>query len=417
MPGERVALVLAGGGARGAYEAGALAILLPELERAGRRPTMFLGTSVGSLNAVALAALQHLPAREAAERMLELWLTVTKSQVMRRILFPSGPLAIARYAGELLSLPGLHLPGVLDPAPLRRNLERWIGWDELHANVAGGALDAVAAVTTSTRTGRTVVFAETPAEQALHRSHEIAYVRAELGVEHVSASAAIPLLFPPVLIERPARARGFYVDGGTRLNAPIKPALDLGADRLVVVATDSIAGPVLEPGAEAEDEAPPDFAAGLGHLLEGMLVDPLIRDMRLLGAINAFHARPGQEPLALYRTVRGKPPYRRIPYVFVGPDRRGRIGELAGTVFARRYGGARALRDPDLALLSRLLGGESQAHGELLSLLLFDAEFAAALVQLGQDDARAWLAAEHEDGLWQIGPLERFVRPREWTAG
>ena len=200
------------------------------------------------------------------------------------------------------------------------------------------------------------MFAEvpSPAARRLHRSHEIAYVLAELGADHMSASAAIPLLFPPVRIESAGPARGWYVDGGTRLNAPIKPALDLGADRLVVVATDSIAGPVLEAGADDADE-PPDFAAGLGHLLEGVLVDPLIKDMRLLGAINAFHTRPGQEALQLYRTVRDKPPYRRIPYVFVGPEARGRIGELASERFAARYGGVKGLRDPDLALLSRLL--------------------------------------------------------------
>lgn len=419
MPAERVALVLAGGGARGAYEAGALSVILPELDRRGERPTMYVGTSVGSLNAVALAAWQELPVAEAVERLLGVWLGIGKSQVIRRIIFPSAPLAIARYAGELLSVPGLRMASILDPSPLRANLARWIDWSGLRANVAAGALNVVAAVTTSTRTGRTVVFAElsAPEEHELHRSHEIAYVAAELGVEHVGASAAIPLLFPPVRISTPARARGWYVDGGTRLNAPIKPALDLGADRLVVVATDSIAGPVLEAVPDDEGEDPPDFAAGMGHLLEGVLVDPLIKDMRLLGAINTFHARPDQEALRLYRTVRGKPPYRRIPYVFVGPARRGQIGELATELFRDRYGGVKALRDPDFALLSRLLGGESPAHGDVLSLLFFDAEFAAELVRLGQDDAREWLAGTHENGPWQIGPLSSFVRPREWTAG
>jgi NTE family protein len=414
---ERIALVLAGGGARGAYEAGALSVILPALDARGERPTMYVGTSVGSLNAVALAAWQGLPVTEAVERLLAVWLNISKSQVIRRIIFPSGPLAMARYAGELLSVPGLRLSSLLDPSPLRANLARWIDWEALHGSVAAGALHAVAAVTTSTRTGRTVVFAELPDERELHRSHEIAYVLAELGVEHVSASAAIPLLFPPVRISAPAGVRGWYVDGGTRLNAPIKPALDLGADRLVVVATDSIAGPVMEPGNEDEDEDPPDFAAGMGHLLEGVLVDPLIKDMRLLGAINAFHARPGQEAIQLYRTVRGKPPYRRIPYVFVGPGGRARIGAMAGRLFRARYGGVKALRDPDFTLLSRLLGGESPAHGDLLSLLFFDAEFAAELVRLGQEDARHWLAESHDDGPWQVGPLSSFMRPREWTAG
>jgi NTE family protein len=414
MADERVALVLAGGGARGAYEAGALNVILPELERLGQRPTMYVGTSVGSINGVILAGYQHLSAAEQTQRLDDIWRNITKNQVIRPILFPSGPIAIFRYVGELLSIPGIRLPSLLDPSPLAGNLEQWADWHALHVNVEEGALDVVAAVATSTRTGRTVVFAEGPTERTLHRSHEVAYVLAKLTLEHVRASAAIPLLFPPVRVETPEKARGWYVDGGTRLNAPIKPALDLGADRLVVVASDSIAGPVME---QTPDDEPSDFGAGLGHLLEGMLVDPLIEDMRLLGAINAFHAEPGQIALQLYRTVRGKTPYRTIPYVFVGPQARGEIGAAAAEMFQRRFGGPNALRAPDLKLLSRLIGGDSPTHGEILSLLFFDAEFASELIRMGEADARRWLEEEHEDGPWQVGPLTTFTMPRQWTAG
>ena len=181
-----------------------------------------------------------------------------------------------------------------------------------------------------------MVFAEvpSPAEHRLHRSHEIAYALAELGADHVSASAAIPLLFPPVRIESPAprarlvRRRRHAPERADQAGArPRRRPARRRGDGL-----DRRAG--ARAGADDADE-PPDFAAGLGHLLEGVLVDPLIKDMRLLGAINAFHTRPGQEALQLYRTVRDKPPYRRIPYVFVGPEARGRIGELASERFAR----------------------------------------------------------------------------------
>jgi NTE family protein len=73
MPDEKIALVLAGGGARGAYEAGALTVLLPELERRGQRPAMVFGTSVGALNAAFIAATAHLPTEQVAQAAIEIW--------------------------------------------------------------------------------------------------------------------------------------------------------------------------------------------------------------------------------------------------------------------------------------------------------------------------------------------------------
>src|SRR3954454_9600408 len=288
------ALVLAGGGARGAYEAGALSVLLPELEARGQRPTSYAGTSVGAINVAVLAASQHLPAVDAAARLVELWEHLDKSDVIRPILRRQGPLAALRFAGELMSIPGVSLPSILDPTPLHASLDRWIDWDALHRNVADGLVETVAAVCTSARTGRSVVFVEEAEERVFNRSHAVAYVAARLEREHVLASAAIPVLFPPIMVSSPSRARGWYFDGGTRLNAPIKPALDLGAERLVVIASDSIAGPTMELEAGSDGEEPPDLADGVYHLIEGALVDPLIEDMRTLGNVNAFFAEGDQ---------------------------------------------------------------------------------------------------------------------------
>ncbi|WP_218157759.1 patatin-like phospholipase family protein [Saccharopolyspora shandongensis] len=85
-------------------------------------------------------------------------------------------------------------------------------------------------------------------QPVLHCSHILDYVPATIDHVHLRASAALPVLFPPVRIEFLAEAHGWYVDGGTRLNTPIKPALDLGADRIVVVGTDAIIPSSDEPG-------------------------------------------------------------------------------------------------------------------------------------------------------------------------
>jgi NTE family protein len=275
-------------------------------------------------------------------------------------------------------------------------------------------------VATSARTGKTVAFVESAESQGLHRSRAIAYVETELGPEHVLASASIPVLWPATLITTPERATGWYFDGGTRMNTPIKPLLDLGADRLVIVALESAAGPVLTRTRDDEHLPEPDLGAGISHLLDGSLVDPLIDDLIKLGNINSFLVGDGAGPgPKLYRTMRGKRPYREVPYVFVAPRRRGAIGELANEVFRKRYGGPRgALRSIDFRLMHDLIGGSSTAHGELLSLLLFDREFIAELLSLGREDAKHWLSSTHEgDGPWRLSPLDALTVPRQWTAG
>jgi NTE family protein len=421
---ERIGLVLSGGGARAAYEAGALSVLLPALERRGQRPSVYIGTSVGAINAAYLASSMQKPAEEAAGGNLDRWREVSKGQVIRPILTRQVPLTVLRYAGEVLSVPGVRLASLLDPTPLQNNLARWIDWDALHRNVRGGSVGAVAAVATAARTGRTVVFVESRTRRTLHQSHVIDYVPSRLTHEHVRASAAIPILFPPVRVNKPAEARGWYFDGGTRLNTPVKPALDLGVDRLVVIGMDAVSDPPIEPGRhEAAD--PPDFGDGALHVLQGMLVDPVVEDMRILGNINMFFAgsenggrgasrKPaadGSVAARRYRKARGKPPYRRIPYIFVAPGHRGAIGELAREVFRDRYGGLKGIRSPDFRLLNRLIGGESPTHGELLSYLFFDPEFIEELIRMGQGDARRWLnTSPGPEDPWQVEPLEAFTR-------
>jgi NTE family protein len=404
-----VGLVLAGGGARGAYELGVLSVLLPFLQERGERPSVLVGTSVGAINAAGIAATSHLPAGQAISQELARWREVDRGAVIRPVLTRL-PIKLARYAGEVLSLPGVRLTGLLDPSPLRRNLNRWIDWSQLHKNLTGGQVHRLAVLATAAHTGRAVAFVEGRNGPALPSSHAIDYVPARIEEEHVRASAAIPILFPPVRLEQPAEARGWYIDGATRLNTPIKPALDLGATRLVVIGTGSIVAEPKDPG--RHDASAPDLGASAMHLLQGALADPLIEDLRKLAEINTFYAREESSPAARRRRhARGKPPYRRVPYMFIAPRTPGAIAKLASDVFHSRYGGIKGARSPDVAVLGRLLGGHNHAHGELLSYLLFDREFIDGLIEMGKRDANAWLkAAPGPSEPWQTDPLDAFTQ-------
>ena len=393
----QIGLVLPGGGARGAYEAGALSVLIPALEPRGEQVEIVCGTSVGGINAAVVAAVASLPAAEQAATFLEHWRSVRKGNVIRPVIGVGTGLGLLRLAGEVLELPGLRAASLLDPSPLARSLEGWIDWDALHANVAGRRIHAVCVVATSVERGVPVGFVESAAKPP-RSDREIEYVHTRLEGQHVRASAAIPLLFPPVEVTAPLGAAGHYVDGATRLNAPISPALALGAEKVIVVGYEPFAGARPPAGGAA-----PRLADVAANALDGLLLDQVAHDVRRMLAVNAFfaeHPSTGTSRAArAYREAQGRPPYRRISYALVAPERRGAIGALAEQTFRERYGGLRGLRSPDFALLSRLLGGAAAAaRGELLSFIFFDEVFIERLLELGRHDAERWLDAH--PGFW-----------------
>jgi NTE family protein len=393
---ETVALVLAGGGARGAYEAGALSVLLPALEEAGMRPRIVVGTSAGAVNGVFLASRAHEPATQVLAEGEAVWRELRWEQVVRPLVSPGTLERLALYLGEVAGVPGAEIPALLDPAPLAETLPRRVSFEQLHRNVLDGHLRAAAVVATSALTSRSVVFHDGGEPPAHDEIRGIDYAATALDDSHARASAAIPGLFPAVRVDRPGPAAGWYFDGGTRLNTPIKPALTLGADRVVIVALNSIASP---PPQLAGDDRP-DALEGAAQLIQSVLVDPLVHDVRTLAMVNEL-VEAGAGPDG---ELAGR---RRVPYVFVAPRERDAIGKVALRVFRERFSSTgAALHSPNMALLGRLLaGGRDPAHGELLSYLFFDGDFADALIELGRLDARRWLEEQHDEGLWQVGQL------------
>src|ERR1700722_20028441 len=222
------AIVLAGAGARGAYEAGVLSVLVPRLlEEPGQR-IVLVGTSAGAINTAILAAYDSPDKAVAA--MTDLWTTVDAGDIFSPMR-ESALQTFARYMAEVLHLPG-RLNSLLDSTPLGATMEERLDWDQLDENIRGKEwADTAGIVATSCARGRGVVFVQGRDLVVPKRDADVDYARATLRSSHVMASAAIPVAFRPVLIEGPASQSGWYIDGGVKLNAPIKPALALGADR------------------------------------------------------------------------------------------------------------------------------------------------------------------------------------------
>jgi NTE family protein len=388
-----VALVLAGGGARGAYEIGALSVLLPYLEARGERPGVIVGTSIGALNGAYLAATAHRPADSAMKDAIALWRSVRYGDVLRPFVSLGSAARLAIYVGELCGVPHAAVSSLLDNSPIEELLNKRIDFDQLSENVQARRLARVAVVATSYASGESVVFHagadDTNPEHDTKRA--IRYVQSAVEVTHVRASAAIPVLFPAVDVTSPEEAAGWYGDGGTRLNTPIKPALKLGAERVVVIGLNSSATPP-DGGAERK----PDVFDGAAQFAQALLADQLAQDVATLAGVNEKVARAaaGADGEAAGA--------QRVPYIFVAPKDREVIGELAVKTYKKHIAGLRLGSDArSLAALGHVLdAGSTYVRGDLLSFLFFHRAFVDVLYDQGRKDAKAFLKAVGNGDPW-----------------
>lgn len=375
---ETVGLVIAGAGARGAYEAGALAALLPRLEEAELRPRVLLGTSAGSINAAYLAAHLHRGASPATDGLLEFWRSLNKPDLMGPLVLTAVP-AMLGYAGRIFGL-GTGTASLTDFGRFPEVFDAAVGnWRQIQANIDAGELDAVGVVATAASTGGSVVFVQAGAGVEVpdfDGASGIWYLPARLGTDHVVASSSIPAFFPPKEVHEPREASGWYWDGGTRLNTPIKPALAIGVHRLVIVATDTPRHPAPHGGTEK-----PDFDDAVLHLAQATLVDPLIEDLHSLVRVNRMVSASRRTELDSRQVYE---------YLFAGPTRRGTLGHAAAAILRERFGGPFQAWS-DFAILSRLLGRQGEQDAELQSYLLFDSGFISRLIDMGHEAGKqAW---------------------------
>jgi NTE family protein len=399
------ALVLSGGGARGAYEAGVLRFIVEELPKHLGRPPRFdlmLGTSVGAIHACYLAATadagpeRGIPLRDIWQRMrLEEMLRFSPRQVLRlprRILDAVG---VWRQASDDRPLPD-RIHGVLDTQPLEQILVDAVPWKGIRRNLKAGHLDAVCVTATQLATGRVVIFVDGVGAEKLRPNPDpsVIALRTRLAPEHALASAAIPVFFPAVRIDST-----YYVDGGLRLNTPLAPAINLGAQRILVIAlrqgvmTGEKASQVVK---RVERWSNP--ALLYGKIIQALLLDHLATDLGRMQMMNSI-LRSGEEasgPTFLddLNRAAGRPKdegFRIIEDLVIRPSQD--LGALANTILkATRSTGSTS------AFAKRLLGvlGAAGENGEsdLLSCIFFDTEFTSSLMALGFEDART-----HEEQL------------------
>ncbi len=395
---RRFALVMSGGGARGAYEAGVLGFVLDELPRRLGRPIRFqiiTGTSVGAIHACYVAATQGR--RNAGRGLAEIWQSLGVNRVYRAgiadaVNVPLRLLGVSR-ADTKPAEDGIpeRLAGILDTAPLEQLVRERIPWDALRRNIDTGAVDAVAVAATEISTGKSIVWIDNR-EHAVRRWARDPFVLARataLGAAHALASAAIPFIFPSPRIDG-----RYFCDGGLRLNTPLAPALRLGADRLLIIGLRHPPTPQEEAALSVHREYSYGSLAYLGgKVLNALLLDHVDYDvdrLRLVNAILDTGARAyGPDFMrrinAVIERMRGVP-YKVVRNVYLLPSRD--LGVIAAECLDHRERTCDPRRWLSRAVAHYATLGIA-AEADLLSYLYFDDCYVRHLLELGRRDAAA----------------------------
>lgn len=361
---DELAVVMSGGGARAAYQVGLLQALAERVPDLGI--DILTGVSAGAINAAHLANHRGRFA-EAVDDLSHLWLGLTTDDVFRTDWW-SLLSRVVRSGMQLVSgghrVPG-RSQGMVDTQPLRVFLNRALGAQTgrgelcgIRENLASGRLRAVAITTSSYSAGTSVTWVEGRDIESWQRAHRIGHA-CRLTVEHVMASASLPLLFPAVPL-----AGEWHGDGGIRLSAPLSPALHLGARRILAVSTRH------QPADRGESELMidgyPPPAQIAGSLLNALFLDLFDGDALRLERIN--------ELVGSQESLMGA---RRVDLLLLRPSRD--LGRLANAYEPRLPRGFR--------FLTRGLGTQETRSNDLLSLIMFQSDYLRELVELGRSDA------------------------------
>ncbi len=395
---KRAALVLSGGGSRGAYEAGVLSYLFEEIYPQLGSDFEFdivSGSSVGAIHAAYVASSSGMKPVERARLLVETWSSMHFDSVLRVswtdfVGIPLRSIGFLRAREDGGDGAPQVKGGLVDVGPLEELVRTRIPWHRLRANLASGRPAVLCTTVTDVSNGVVRIFLDGPAADTtpwLYDPHVDAVITGITDL-HVRASAAIPFLFPAVRIDE-----RFYVDGGLRLNTPLSPVVRLAAEKVLVVGVGKRLNKrqsVDQTSAEAL--AHPAFL--FGKVLDVILLDPIEHELRQLEVVNAM-LKGGQEifgedfPERLapaLRAVRGAE-YRHIDAFMQSPSID--IGRIAAECYHSPEG-----RAESPSLIAELIKrsatmGVPEDEADFLSYIYFDRIFTDRLVELGREDARA----------------------------
>ncbi|MBN7821447.1 patatin-like phospholipase family protein [Bowmanella yangjiangensis] len=369
---HRFALLLTGGGARAAYQIGVLKAITQLLPRNHSLPfPIICGTSAGAINATALACFAscyHLGVR----KLEWVWKSFHPQQVYQSDILPLFSYLAANQLQMLrVSNNGGRPSSLLNNQPLRQLLKKTLDFSRIDRNVLTGHLKAISVTASSFSTNDSISFFQGIPELSAWQRSKRQGVKTQLNVEHLMASSAIPLVFPPVKI-----SDQYFGDGSIHQLSPLSSPIHLGAEKILVIGVEQP-----RPDSRHQLQDYPSSAMIAGHLLDTIFADTLHSDLERLYRIN--------HTLSLLNDKQRKATHLKpVECLVINPN--ANINELAMDHYKRLPNGIRALM--------RIMGAKPDSQSSLLSYLMFEGHFCQAVMDQGL-----------RDGLQRLDEIRAFL--------
>jgi NTE family protein len=380
-------LAMTGGGARGAYQAGVLKRLgeIKRVKTSGNPFPIIGGASAGAVNGGALA-MGADDFSQVTSVLANLWANLKPSDVFRCDFVSQAHNSLVwildlSFGG---ALGGGNARSLLDATPLRHFLKKHLDCSRIQDNIKRGHLYALAISATNYNSGMSYLFIQGQKGHPMWNRSRRVTLATKITVEHICASAAIPLVFQPVKLET-AKGTAFFGDGCLRLQQPLSPIIRLGAEKIFAI---GVRCEKREPQEETSDQKDPSLAQVMGVLFNVMFLDHLATDVEHLERLNQL-MRSGH---IKHSGLEGCEEMRPLTVLQVTPS--ANLTEIA------------AHHQKDMPYLIQYfvnsLGRDAGSCSDLMSYLLFTPKYTRDLIELGYHDADD-RADEIEDYLFADG--------------